>query len=127
MSKIVGCVLIVKDDFENSLILQKKVKRNEPEEWCLIHSKLKGKESYDKSINRGVKDCIKALAFDLETIGECVIDKENDESVMVYVGNIKEKPMLDKAYIDYTWINRRQIDKFNLSDWEKDLLRENLK
>lgn len=127
MSNIVGCVLIVKDDFENSLILQKKVKRTEPEEWCLIRSKIKGKESYEKSINRGVKDCIKALAFDLESLGEVSISEENDEKVIVFVGNIKEKPMLDKAYVDYKWINRRQIDTVNLSDWEKDLLRANLK
>ena len=55
MSKVIGCSLIVKDDFNNFLILQKKVKRTEPEKWCLITSKLKGKESYEKSINRGVR------------------------------------------------------------------------
>lgn len=122
MSKVIGCSLIVKDDFNNFLILQKKVKRTEPEKWCLITSKLKGKESYEKSINRGVKDSIKSLAFDLEEIGEKAINDE--ESVMVFVANIKEKPMLDKAYKNCKWISGSQIDDFNLSDYEKEILKE---
>ena len=100
MSKIMGCSLVIKDDFNNVLILQKKVKKTEPEEWSLVSSKIRGKESYEKSINRGIKDCIKALAFDLEQVGEYVVDEENDESVMVFKANIKEKPMLDKSFID---------------------------
>lgn len=126
MSNIIGCTLIIKDDFKNVLILQKKVKRGEVESWCLIGSKLRGKESLEKSINRGVKDSIKALAFDLEPIEEVVIDKENDESIKVFVANIKEKPMLDKAYVDYRWINKNQIDNFNLMEHEKDLLKRYL-
>lgn len=122
MSKIIGCSLIVKDDFNNFLILQKKVKRTEPEQWCLITSKLKGKETYEKSINRGVKDSIKSLAFDLEEVGEKQIN--DDESVMVFVADIKEKPMLDKSYKDCKWISERQIDDFSLSDYEKEILKE---
>ena len=119
MSKIMGCSLVIKDDFENVLILQKKVKKQEPEEWSLVNSKLRGKESYEKSINRGIKDCIKALAFDLEQVGEYIVDEENDESVMVFKANIKEKPILDKAFIDYRWISKNQVVNYNLKEYEK--------
>lgn len=124
MSKIMGCSLVIKDDFENVLILQKKVKKAEPEEWSLVSSKLRGKESYEKSITRGIKDCIKALAFDLEQVGEYVVDEENDESVMVFKANIKEKPMLDKSFIDYRWISKNQVINYNLKKYEKAALRD---
>lgn len=124
MSKIMGCSLVIKDDFNNVLILQKKVKKTEPEEWSLVSSKIRGKESYEKSINRGIKDCIKALAFDLEQVGEYIVDEENDESVMVFKANIKEKPMLDKSFIDYRWISKNQVVNYNLKEYEKAALRD---
>lgn len=127
MSNIIGCVLIIKDDFENTLILQKKVAKKAQESWCLITSKLRGKESFEKSINRGIKDAIKALAFDLKEIGEVMVDESTGDTLKVFTANIKEKPMLDKSYVDYKWINRRQLDEFNLEGWEIDLLRKNLK
>lgn len=126
MSTIIGCALIVKDDFKNVLILQKKVKRGEEEAWCLITSKLRGKETLEKSINRGVKDSIKALAFDLEELDEVIVNEETNESLKVFVANIKEKPMLDKLYVDYRWVNKNQIDNYNLQQYEKDILKKYL-
>ncbi|WP_242863109.1 hypothetical protein [Clostridium botulinum] len=41
---IIGCVLILKDDFNNILVLKKKVKRGQQEIWSLLNTPLKGKK-----------------------------------------------------------------------------------
>ncbi|NLK95571.1 MAG: NUDIX domain-containing protein [Clostridiales bacterium] len=122
MSKVVGTKLIIKDDFNNVLILKRKVKRGQPESWCLIGSAVKGKETLEKCVNRAAKDTIKALVFDLEELGEYEIDNDTKEKVLVYLGNIKEKPMLDKNYVDTMWISKRNLSEYNLEDYEKNLL-----
>ena len=122
MANIVGCTLIVKDDFNNVLILKKKTKRGAVETYSLIHNKIRGKETTEKCVTRGVKDSIKCLVFDLQPLKEIVIDTEKDESHLLYVGNIKEKPMLDKGYSDCFWISKKQFDNYNLEDFEKEML-----
>lgn len=122
MSKTIGTKLIIKDDFNNVLILKRKVKRGLPESWCLVGSDLKGKEDIEKCANRAVKDTVKALVFDLEKLGEYVIDDTSKDKVAVFQGNIKEKPLLDKGFVDTMWICKRNLIEYNLEDYEKNLL-----
>lgn len=122
MSEIVGCTLVIKDDFNNVLVLKKKVKKGEAQQFCLINNKIRGKETTEKCINRGIKDTIKCIVFDMEPVKEIVVDKDNGHKHLLYVGNIKEKPVLEKGYTDFTWISKRQLDSYNLQDFEKDIL-----
>lgn len=124
MAKQVACSLIIKDDFHNVLILKKKVKRGEIENWSILTSKIRGKESHDKCITRGAKDILKSVIFDVEPFKEYIIDEENDESVMVYTGRIKEKAILDKNYKECKWIGKRNLEDYNFLSLDKDVLND---
>ena len=124
MAKQVACSLIIKDDFHNVLILKKKVKRWEIENWSILTSKIRGKESHDKCITRGAKDILKSVIFDVEPFKEYIIDEENDESVMVYTGRIKEKAILDKNYKECKWIGKRNLEDYNFLSLDKDVLND---
>ena len=125
MAKIIACSLIIKDDFNNVLILNKKVKRGEIETWSILNQNIKGKESHDKCISRCAKDTIKSLVFDVEPFKEYIVDQDADEAVMVYTGRIEERVALDtKKYIGNRWISLRSIENFNLTQFEKEILKD---
>lgn len=124
MTNVVGCTLIVKDDFNNVLILKKKVKKGQEEVFSLINNKVKGKEVTERNVEKAVKNSIKCVVFDLKPLKEFIVDKETNEKHIIYVGNIKERPILDKGYVDFKWINKRQIDEHNLENFEKEILKD---
>ena len=53
-----------------------------------------------------------------------IIDEENDESVMVYTGRIKEKAILDKNYKECKWIGKRNLEDYNFLSLDKDVLND---
>lgn len=124
MTNVVGCTLIVKDDFNNVLVLKKKVKKGQEEAFSLINNKIKGKEVTEKCVERAVKNSIKCVVFDLQPLKEFIVDNETKEKHIIYVGNIKERPMLDKSYVDFKWISKRQIDDHKLEDFEIEILKD---
>ncbi|MGG7175961.1 hypothetical protein ACQPU1_00105 [Clostridium paraputrificum] len=126
MSKLVGCTLIIRDDFNNILILKKKVKRGQNEIWSLLTQKIRGKESAEKCVHRGVKDILKSVVFDLEPLKEHLINEENDESVMTFVGTLKERVILDKTYKEFKWVGKKQLDNLEILDWERKILEDYL-
>ena len=101
MSTVVSCSLIIRDDFNNVLLLKKKVKRGQIEEWSLLNQKKRSKE---------------------EPINEYSINE--DESVMVYLGTLKEKVTLDKNYKEAKWININDIDNFEINNLDKKILKD---
>lgn len=122
MSKVVSCSLIIRDDFNNVLLLKKKVKRGQIEEWSLLNQKKRSKEEHEKTIHRGVKDILKSIVFELEPINEYSINE--DESAMVYLGILKEKITLDKNYKEAKWINVNDIDNFEINNLDKKILKD---
>lgn len=122
MTNIIGCTLIVKDDFNNVLVLKKKVKKGQKESFSLINNKIRGKEVTEKCLERAVKSSIKCIIFDLQPLKEFIVDNQTKEKHIIYVGNIKERPMLDKSYVDFKWISKRQIDDHNLEEFEREII-----
>ena len=122
MSTVVSCSLIIRDDFNNVLLLKKKVKRGQIEEWSLLNQKKRGKEEHEKTIHRCVKDVLKSIVFELEPINEYSINE--DESAMVYLGILKEKITLDKNYKEAKWINVNDIDNFEINNLDKKILKD---
>ena len=116
---------MIKDDFNNVLIVKKKAKRGTIAKWSLLNQKLRGKESDEKCVARAVKDILKTIVFDNEFFSEFPMDTE--ESVKVYVGNLKEKYVLDKSYDESTWINKNRIDDYDLEELDKKILKEYFK
>lgn len=125
MSTVVSCSLIIRDDFNNVLLLKKKVKRGQIEEWSLLNQKKRSKEEHEKTIHRGVKDILKSIVFDLEPLDEYSINE--DESTMVYLGILKEKVTLDKNYKEVKWINVNDIDNFEINNLDKKILKDYFK
>lgn len=117
-----GCVQIIKDDFSNVLIVKKKAKRGTIEKWSLIHQKIRGKENDDKCLARAVKDTLKTIVFDNLFFNEYVVGEE--EAIKVYVGNLKEKYVLDKSYDEATWINKNRFDDYDLEEFDRKILKD---
>lgn len=125
MSKVVSCKIVIKDDFNNVLLLKKDVKRGQVEEWSLLDHKKRGKENIEKTIRRGVNDILKVIVFKLEPMKEYSISE--DESVMVFSGILNEKISLSKNYKEAKWVNRNDINEFNINDLDKTILNDYLK
>lgn len=124
MAKCIGCRLIIKDDFNNTLVLKKKGKKGQLQNWIILDQKLRGKETDEKCLNRAMKDVLKAIIFDLESFNEYVIDNENDEFIRVYMGNLKERYVLDKAYDEAKWINKKSLDNHEFNEIDKKILND---
>lgn len=124
MAKVVSCSLIIRDDFNNILIIKKRVKRGQKEEWSILNQKIKGKENTEKCINRGVKDILKSIAFDLAEVKEYVVNEIEDESIIVFSGILKEKVTLDKNYKELKWINKNDSDSYEINDFDKKIIRD---
>lgn len=124
MTKIVACTLIIKDDFNNILILKKKAKRGQEEKWSLLTQKLRGKESDEKCLNRAIKDVFKSIIFNLEEFKEYDLNQEDGEAIKVYLGDLKERFVLDKSYDEAKWISKNDLDKYNIEELHRNILKD---
>lgn len=122
MMKTTACTLILKDDFNNILVLKKKVKRGEIGKWSLINQKLRGKESFEKCINKACNKILKTIVFDLEEFREYEINEE--ESLKVFIGDLKGRFVLDKSYDEAKWINIKEIDEYEFEGMDKAILED---
>ena len=113
MRKIVGCSIIIKDDFNNVLVVQRKVKKNEPKKWDIFSRNIRGKESPEKCINRAIKEDLKTIIFDLTLFKEYVIDDETGNITLVYTGSVKERVTLHADIIMSKWINLKDIESYD--------------
>ncbi|MBE6062145.1 MAG: hypothetical protein E7207_00965 [Clostridium butyricum] len=120
MMKTNACTLILKDDFDNILVLKKRVKRGEIGKWSLLSQKLRGKESFEKCINKACSKILKTIVFDLEEFKEYEISEE--ESLKVFTGDLKGRFVLDKSYDEAKWINIKEIDEYEFEDMDKTIL-----
>lgn len=124
MMKCTACTLIIKDDFENVLILKKKVKKGQIGKWSLLSQNLRGKESDEKCLNKASNKILKTIIFDLEPYKEFVLDSNSDEGIRVYKGEIKGRFVLDKSYDDAQWVNKNKLSEYEFEDIDK-LIMEN--
>ncbi|MDU1004126.1 hypothetical protein [Clostridium butyricum] len=124
MMKCTACTLIIKDDFENILILKKKVKKGQIGKWSLLSQNLRGKESDEKCLNKASNKILKTIIFDLEPYKEFVLDSNSDEGIRVYKGEIKGRFVLDKSYDDAQWVNKNKLSEYEFEDIDK-LIMEN--
>ncbi|MFR5264302.1 hypothetical protein [Clostridium sp.] len=115
------CKIIIKDDFNNVLILQKKTKKDEISKWVLVSSELKGRESDEKAANRAVKDDLKIIVFDLEKIKE---EEINEKLLMVYTGSIRERVICADSIKKIQWVNKRELGKYEMEEVDKNILNE---
>lgn len=120
MSKIAECSVIIKDDFNNIFIVRRKTKRNQPQLWYIVGKKIKGRETEEKCITRAVKDDLKSIVFNLEKLGETIINKELDESCAIYIGELKEKVVYGTDIVEGKWVSIKDIENYDLAEGEKE-------
>lgn len=121
MSKSVECTLLIKDDFNNVLLLNKKVKRGEKQSWSLLSQKTKGKESEEKCIDRVVKDVLKSIPFETKFVKEYDFQ---DEVIKVYSAILRERIVLHKNYKECKWVSKSEVDNLELQELDKNIINE---
>lgn len=124
MMNLVGCTLLIKDDFGNILVLKKKVKKGEKEVWSLLTQKLRGKEGHEKCIGKAVNKVLKTIVFDLKEFKEYETNSENGEGIKVYLGGLKGRFVLDKSYDEARWINKNDISNYEFDEIDKKIIED---
>lgn len=122
MSKVISCSLIIKDDFNNVLIIQRKVKKGQPKVWSLLNRDIKGKETIEKCLEKIAKDDLKGIVFNFTPFKDFAINE--DQINTSYTGIIKESIILHKDIIGSKWINKRVLDEYDFAKDNKEILLE---
>lgn len=124
MANIIGCSIIIKDDFNNILIIKKEQKKNFGL-WKCVGRLKKGRESNEKCIANSVKEELNTLIFDLKEVKEFKINEE--DSIMIYEGKIKDYMNFGKKVMDMKWISEKEIENYEFLDGQKEMLLEYFK
>ncbi|WP_040214544.1 hypothetical protein [Clostridium polynesiense] len=122
MSKIIRTSIILYDSYNNVLIVQKGKKSEE--QWGLIGKELKGKETCEKCITKAVDKDLDCAIFDLSIFGEYPFNEQEGETVLVYTGIIRQYIVAHKSINQLKWINKNDLDSYNLLPQEKEILTE---
>lgn len=122
MSKVISCSLIIKDDFNNILIIQREVKRGQPKVWSLLNRDIKGKETTEKCLEKISKNDLKGIVFNLTPFKDFVINENEINSS--YTGIIKESIILHKDITSSKWINQRLLEQYDFIKNDKEILLE---
>lgn len=120
MSKKNSGSLIIKDDFNNVLIIQRKVKKGQPKLWSILNRNIKGKETIEKCLEKIAKDDLKGVVFNLTPFKDISINENEVKSV--YIGMIKECIILHKDISNSKWINKRLLEEYDFIENDKDIL-----
>ena len=120
MNKITECSIIIKDDFNNIFLVRRKTKKNQPVLWYTVGKKLKGRETEEKCIARAVKDDLKSIVFNVEKIGETIVNEELGEVSSVYIGELKEKVVYGNDIVEGKWIRLEDLKNYDLADGEEE-------
>ncbi|WP_297636670.1 hypothetical protein [uncultured Clostridium sp.] len=116
-----GCFILLKDDFNNILLVQKGKKKS-PGDWQLVGRDKKGKETNDKCIHNVIKENLNTLIFDLDEYK--VIQDSKDENYAIYIGKIKDFMNLGKGVINSEWINSERLSTMVMDDFSKKVLED---
>ncbi|MGL4655797.1 MAG: NUDIX hydrolase [Sarcina sp.] len=119
MSNITYCKIIVKDDFDNVLVVQKKVTKNEPKLWSLVGKKKKANETLDKCVHRVLKEELKTIGFDINEFD--TYDNE-DGSTIIFTSVLREKVACHASIIGWEWISKKDLEKYAFNENDKAIL-----
>lgn len=117
------CKVIIRDDFKNVLVVQKRAKKGEKsnDKWSLVSKSAKGRESQEKCVHRAVKEDLKTILFDLEKVKEVNIE---ENLLIVYSGTIKERIGCNENIEKLQWINKNSLENLEIEEIDKNILKE---
>lgn len=123
MGKVVKTSIIIYDDYNNILAVQKGKNKDNPKEmWSLVGKELKGKESEEKAIFKAVEKDLGCGILNLTPFGEYAINEENNEKILVYSGVVGGQIVCHKTINKMKWINEREVETCGFSMIEKEAL-----
>lgn len=121
MSNITYCEFIIKDDFDNVLIIQKKVPRNQPKIWSLVGKTKKQNETLDKCIHRIIKEELKTIGFDLNEFKRY---KTDECEKIIFTSILREKISCHQSIIEWEWISKDDLEKYVFDGNTKEVLEQ---
>ena len=116
MSNVKFCSIIIKDDFNNILISKRKGKKADEHLWYIFERKIKGRETPEKCANRAIKEDLKTIVFDLNPL--CDFNVNEEETLRVFTGSLKEKITCGANITTYKWINKDDLDDYTFANGE---------
>ncbi|MGL4763281.1 MAG: NUDIX hydrolase [Sarcina sp.] len=122
MNNITHCEVIVKDDFNNVLIIQRKVTRNQPKLWSLVGKPKKENETLEKCIHRIIKEELKTIGFEIQEFATYDINEEEQNIVFTCV--LREKVSCHAKIIGWEWISKKDLEKYDFIGNDKAILED---
>lgn len=118
MGTITKASIIIYDDFNNILIIQRgKAKSDEEAVWSLIEKDIKGKATAEKTVIKAVDKDIKCTVFELEEF------KKHDDAI-IFKGMIKERVTLHKTINDCKWVKLSDLNKYMFNETDRKIIEE---
>ncbi|MGL4740394.1 MAG: hypothetical protein ACRC41_06250 [Sarcina sp.] len=137
MSKIVYCEFIIKDDFNNVLVVKKKVKGETERKWELIGGGMRNrakfinseeKEELDDALFTIMHTNFRTIGFDVTEFATEPYKMEGFEDLEVYkkiyVAVLRDKAMFKKEILGKEWISSKDLDKFDFKGNERKILEQ---
>ena len=123
MSKVIKCLVIVYDDYNNVLIAERgKGKKDSPKLWGLFGRNLRGKENGETCAAKVIDKDLSCTIFDLALFKEYPMESEIDGCLQVFTGRIREMVSLHKEINKVKWISFREIENYEFRENEKDII-----
>ena len=114
MSNVKFCSIIIKDDFNNILISKRKGKKADEHLWYVFERKIKGRETPEKCANRAIKEDLKTIVLNQL----CDLNVNEEETLRVFTGSLKEKITCGANITTYKWINKDDLDDYTFANGE---------
>ncbi|NLZ49209.1 MAG: DNA mismatch repair protein MutT [Clostridiales bacterium] len=123
MSKVIKCLVIVYDDYNNVLIAERgKGKKDSPKLWGIFGRNLRGKENGETCAAKVIDKDLSCTIFDLDLFKEYPLNSEENGSLLVYTGKVREMLSLHKEINKVKWISLREIDNYEFREGEKEII-----
>jgi hypothetical protein len=126
MSKITKCSVIIYDDFNNILIAERgKGKKDSPKKWGIFGRNMRGKESEEDCISKVVDKTLGCTLFDIQPFREYGPSEADQEgSLLVFTGKIREMVSLHKDINKVKWIGKREVENYEYNEGEKEIIQD---
>jgi isopentenyldiphosphate isomerase len=123
MSKVIKCSVIIFDDYNNVLIAERgKGKKDSPKLWGIFGRNLRGKEDEETCISKVVDKDLTCTVFDLTPFKQYPLAVEDEGTLQVFTGRIREMVSLHKEINKVKWISAREVDNYDFAEGEKELI-----
>ena len=122
MGNIKGTVIVIYDNYNNVLIIQRGKKSSV--EWSLVGKELKGKETLEKCISKAAEKDLDCTIFDLKEMGEYNVAGYSEGSVLAYSGMIRQTIVPHKTIGGAKWIGKKDLDNHEFAEGIKKILED---